>query len=89
MSSFSVEENALIDNCYRLILDLVRDAGKIVVTGFSEVSKRVDVKTASWDLVTEYDKNVEKMLINGILAQYPNHKYVYVCILHWNANEVR
>lgn len=73
---FTDEENRLIDDCYTLILNLAKEAGKIVVAGFAEINKNVDTKTGSWDLVTEYDRNVETLLINGILATYPEHKFV-------------
>lgn len=78
---FTPAENALIDECYTVILDLIKNADKIVVTGFSEVSKKIDTKTASWDLVTKYDRQVEELLIDGILAKYPDHKYVHMRII--------
>lgn len=73
--TFTDEENLLIDNCYTLILNLAKEAGKIVIAGFAELNKHVDTKTGTWDLVTEYDRNVENLLVNGILASYPEHKY--------------
>lgn len=74
LQTFTDEENTLTNECYLLILRLLEEAGKLIVSGFAEVNKRVDTKSGSWDLVTEYDKNVEKLLINGILSNFPEHK---------------
>lgn len=38
--------------------------------------KHVETKAGFADLVTETDKNVEKLLIGKLGAKYPNHKYV-------------
>lgn len=67
-------ENAHIDECYEFILDLVRVAGKEVCAGFAELSKAVGTKTGSWDLVTEYDARVERILIDAITANYSHHR---------------
>lgn len=64
----------LADECYVLALDLVQRAGLLVKQGFEELSKTVDTKAGSWDLVTEYDAKVEQLLINGITDKYPDHK---------------
>lgn len=74
MATFTPAENALIDDCYTLILELMKKADQIVRTGFAELTKTVATKTASWDLVTKYDQEVEQLLIDGILAKYPDHK---------------
>jgi len=34
----------------------------------------IESKTADWDLVTEYDKKVEEILINGLKERFPTHK---------------
>lgn len=75
MATFTPAENALIDDCYTLILELMKKADQIVRTGFAELTKTVATKTASWDLVTKYDQEVEQLLIDGILAKYPDHKW--------------
>lgn len=72
--TFNDEENHLIDDCLVLILKLIQEAGKIVVAGYAEVNKKIGTKSGTWDLVTEYDRNVEKLLIDGILVNYPQHK---------------
>lgn len=67
------KDQKLVSDCYILALDLVRLAGALVKEGFEELSKTVQSKSGSWDLVTEYDGKVEQLLINGILDKYPNH----------------
>lgn len=74
MSQASTTDKHLADDCYVLALDLVRKAGLLVKEGFEELSKTVDTKSGSWDLVTEYDAKVERLLINGITDIYPDHK---------------
>lgn len=64
----------LADDCYILALRLVQEAGLLVKEGFDELSKTVDTKSGSWDLVTEYDAKVEQLLINGIVDKYPDHQ---------------
>ncbi len=66
-------DEQLLNDCYILALDLVRRAGELVKEGFEQLTKTVDTKAGSWDLVTEYDAKVEKLLINGIAEKYPDH----------------
>lgn len=74
MSSINTTDQHLTDDCYILALDLVQEAGRLVKEGFDELSKTVDTKSGSWDLVTEYDAKVEQLLINGIADKYPDHQ---------------
>lgn len=46
-----------------------------VMEGF-EGSKHVETKTASYDLVTEYDKKTEMFLINTLTEAFPDHKFI-------------
>lgn len=39
-------------------------------------SKTIDIKSGDIDLVTETDQEVEKLLINGLSAQFPDHKFI-------------
>ena len=36
----------------------------------------VERKEEIWDLVTQYDRLVEEVLIRKLKEQFPNHKYV-------------
>lgn len=38
--------------------------------------KNIDTKLGDWDLVTEYDRQVEHILISGLSTEFPNHKCV-------------
>lgn len=38
--------------------------------------KTIEQKSSDIDLVTETDQQVEKLLIDGIKARYPNHKFI-------------
>jgi hypothetical protein len=37
-------------------------------------TKNVDTKLSSWDLVTQYDRRVEKVLVAKISNKFPSHK---------------
>lgn len=73
MTTFNELENELVDGCYIFINELAIEAGKVVKEGFSK-TKNVDYKTSNFDLVTEYDRRCEELLIQGIKSKYPNHK---------------
>lgn len=69
-------ESAELDSIYELLLKLIKNAGDLAMVGFNETTKTVNTKQAYWDLVTDYDKAIENLLIAGIFQQYPNHKWV-------------
>lgn len=73
MTTFNELENKLVDDCYVFINELAIEAGKVVKEGFSK-TKNVDYKTSDYDLVTEYDRRCEELLIQGIRDKYPTHK---------------
>ena len=50
-----------------LVVQLVRDA-------FDQPASVVTTKTSNTDLVTETDQAVEKHLIDGLTAAFPDHK---------------
>ncbi|KAI5699528.1 hypothetical protein M8J75_004334 [Diaphorina citri] len=64
-----------IAKCFETVLPLIEHAGEIVVEGFNSI-KNIETKTTSWDLVTEYDKKVEKTLISRIQNHFPTHKFI-------------
>lgn len=74
MTTLTEEENKLIDDCYILINELAIDAGKLVKEGFTKAAKSFNFKTSNFDLVTEYDRRCEELLIQGITNKYPPHK---------------
>lgn len=64
-----------LDRIYELLLQLIKNAGDLAMEGFNALEKNIDTKQGSWDLVTQYDKSVEALLIAGIRKQYPTHKW--------------
>lgn len=73
MTTFNEFEEKLIDESYALINELAIDAGKVVNEGFLK-TKNIDYKANNFDLVTEYDRRCEELLIQGIRNKYPDHK---------------
>lgn len=73
MTTFTDAENVLIDEYYSFIGGLTVKAGKVVTEGFYK-SKNVEYKTANFDVVTEYDRRCEDLLIQEISRRYPHHK---------------
>lgn len=68
-------EQQFLDDCYALALDLLEGAAKCLLEGFDKSAvKNVQFKTGNWDLVTDYDRRIEDILIGGIAAKYPDHK---------------
>jgi len=37
-------------------------------------SKNIETKAGDWDLVTQYDKKVEAILIDNLAKKFPTHK---------------
>lgn len=73
---FTAEENRMIDEYFEFAKDLIKNAGKLVEEGYSKSNddKRISEKGAKWDMVTEYDKRTEELLIGAIKSKYPEHK---------------
>ncbi|XP_029169753.1 inositol monophosphatase 1-like [Nylanderia fulva] len=63
------------DKCYIEILQLVKQAGSIINEKIHQY-KDILTKSCDIDLVTEWDQKVEKLLIDGILSKYPDHKFI-------------
>lgn len=62
-----------LNECFDHVHKLALECGEIIKTAAKE-TKKVETKSHRMDFVTEYDKKVEEILINGILEKYPNHK---------------
>lgn len=62
-----------LDECFDHVYKLTLECGKIVKEASSK-TKNITTKADRHDLVTEYDKKVEEILMNGIKAKYPHHK---------------
>lgn len=70
------EEQESLEDYYKFVIDVVLKAGQVLREGYNK--KRPDFKTKSafFDLVTIYDKQIEDLLINEIGAKYPNCKFI-------------
>lgn len=64
-----------MDKCYVEILRLVKQAGSIIKYRISQC-KDVQTKSCDIDLVTEWDQEIERILMDGISSKYPDHKFI-------------
>lgn len=62
-----------LDDCYEFVHKLVVECGKVLKEGFKNTGV-VTTKGAAHELVTFWDGEIEKILINGIKEKYPEHK---------------
>lgn len=62
-----------VNECFDFVHELVLKCGGLLRQGFKETGK-VRTKTAAHDLVTYWDGEIEKVLIDGIKNKYPDHK---------------
>lgn len=68
-------DSAEIDKCFDVALGLVKEAGQVVREAIKK-QKTIETKSCSVDLVTESDKAVEKLLIDGLTKAFPSHKFI-------------
>jgi myo-inositol-1(or 4)-monophosphatase len=54
------------------LTELAQKAGEVIKTGFAS-SKKVSQKSSAMDIVTEFDTEVENLLISKITEVYPDH----------------
>lgn len=60
---------------YCTAIELVKEAGTVVRKAIGK-GKNVETKTDFSDLVTESDKEVEKLLIGKLREEFPNHRFI-------------
>ncbi|XP_058838748.1 uncharacterized protein LOC131696225 [Topomyia yanbarensis] len=63
-----------IEEAFQLAVKLTKQCGPIVLEGFQNSLKHVETKGRHWDIVTEYDRRVEDVLIKGLLERFPSHR---------------
>lgn len=61
------------DEYYEIALNLVKESAKILKDAING-SKNIHEKQGDWDLVTEYDKKIEDIIINKLKSIYPSHR---------------
>ncbi|XP_063986994.1 inositol monophosphatase 1-like [Diachasmimorpha longicaudata] len=64
-----------LNEYYDVALDLVKQAGAIIREKINR-PKDVSLKSCDVDLVTESDKEVEKLFMGGISSRYPDHRFI-------------
>ncbi|KAK8374043.1 hypothetical protein O3P69_020943 [Scylla paramamosain] len=60
-------DSAEIEQCFEVALGLVKEAGQVVREAIKK-QKTIETKSCNVDLVTESDKAVEKLLIEGLAS---------------------
>lgn len=65
-----------LNRYYKESLKLVRDAGKVIVWALGSREKKTYTKACDTDLVTETDRRVEMLLVNGLREKFPTHKFI-------------
>lgn len=65
-----------LDRCYEFVLKLTIESGKVIREAINGCKKNIETKAGDWDLVTEYDKKVEEILIDSLAKVFPTHKFI-------------
>ncbi|XP_015435702.1 PREDICTED: inositol monophosphatase 2-like [Dufourea novaeangliae] len=63
------------DVYYEFAVKLTHDAAQILKTAINGL-KKVDEKLGNWDLVTEYDRKIEDVIIGNLRSKFPNHRFI-------------
>lgn len=66
----------LVNELYDFIYPLALKAGEILMEGYSLNTKKINIKTDFYDVVTDYDNRIEDFLWSEILKKYPDHKFI-------------
>nr|XP_033201481.1 inositol monophosphatase 3-like isoform X1 [Bombus vancouverensis nearcticus] len=64
-----------IRNYFEFAKELILKAGEVFKCGF-EGEKIVESKAHEWDLVTDYDKKIEDILIKSLKEKFPDHEFI-------------
>ncbi|XP_071629691.1 inositol monophosphatase 2-like [Temnothorax longispinosus] len=57
---------------YETAIKLTREAAQILRDSINSL-KHIDEKLGDWDLVTEYDRKIENVIIGELKRAFPNH----------------
>ena len=71
-SIFTIEKNQFSAK-HESFINLHNIPSKILKAAING-AKKVDEKLGNWDLVTEYDRKIEDVVIGQLKAKFPNHK---------------
>ncbi|XP_034171122.1 inositol monophosphatase 1-like isoform X1 [Osmia lignaria lignaria] len=64
-----------VTRCYDFVLKLTMESGKVIRDAI-QGCKNIETKGGDWDLVTQYDKQVEEILMSNISKEFPQHKII-------------
>ncbi|XP_043275789.1 inositol monophosphatase 2-like [Venturia canescens] len=65
------EENVYYDFAMKLTLE----AAQILRSAITD-SKTIDEKLGNWDLVTQYDRKIEDVIVGKLKKKFPNHRFI-------------
>ncbi|CAH1170140.1 unnamed protein product [Phaedon cochleariae] len=65
-----------VDLFYNTVLNLTEQAGKIIKENISSRHKNINFKSSNIDMVTETDQAVEKLFIDSLSKEFPDHKFI-------------
>lgn len=63
------------DVYYDFAIKLTHDAAQILKAAINGM-KNVNQKLGDWDLVTEYDRKIEDVIISNLKSKFPNHRFI-------------
>lgn len=63
------------DVYYDFAIKLTHDAAQILKAAINGM-KNVNQKLGDWDLVTEYDRKIEDVIIGNLKSKFPNHRFI-------------
>lgn len=64
-----------LDECFNFVHEIMLKCGDVLKEGFKNAGV-VTTKKGAHDLVTFWDGEIERILINSIKEKYPNHKLI-------------
>nr|XP_036671112.1 inositol monophosphatase 2 [Drosophila suzukii] len=73
--SYKIGEEKLSEY-YQVCLELVRKCGPLFLEGFQKPKTDYEVKSAFYDLVTVYDRQIESTLTEGLLKAFPESRII-------------
>ncbi|XP_044257684.1 inositol monophosphatase 1 [Tribolium madens] len=74
-NKFQIRMTSNITTFYDAALKYTKTAGELILEKISH-SKNIELKSSEIDLVTETDQQVEKLLIQNLSKDFPDHKFI-------------
>ncbi|SPP85336.1 blast:Inositol monophosphatase 1 [Drosophila guanche] len=68
-------DNVDLEKCFEVISNLLTEAGRLIARN-NETRQEFVCKSGDIDLVTQTDKDVEKLLMDGVRRYFPDHKFI-------------